>query len=296
MKVSIIIRALNEEIHLEKLLLGIFSQETDFEFEVILVDSGSTDQTIEIAKAFPVKFVHIKPEEFSFGYALNQGIHVASGEIMVFISAHCYPVNNQWVTELVRPFENKKVALVYGMQRGNSKNNYSEHQIFKKWFPEYSDFNQAHPFCNNANAAILKGLWEKKQYDEKITGLEDLHWSKYMVDFGYTIVYKAEAKIIHVHEETYKQIFNRYKREAIVYRSIFKETFSFFIFIRLVIMNVFSDYCHAVGDKVFFKNILNIPLFRLSQFWGTYKGYIHKNKISSELRQIFYYPVKRKNK
>ncbi len=118
-----------------------------------------------------------------------------------------------------------------------------------------------------------------------------------MADSGYMIAYNAEAKIIHVHEETYKQIFNRYKREAIVYRSLFnEETFSVFTFFRLVILNISSDYYHAVGDKVFFKNIINVPLFRWHQFWGTYKGYTHKNKISSELRQNFYYPVKRKKK
>ncbi len=70
---SIVIRAYNEEKHIGRLLTGIF-QQTVKDVQVILVDSGSTDNTVQIASTFPVEIVHIKPEEFSFGFSLNQGI------------------------------------------------------------------------------------------------------------------------------------------------------------------------------------------------------------------------------
>lgn len=296
-KVSIVIRSYNEERHIGRLLEGIVSQEVDFDYETVIVDSGSTDGTLEIAGGFPVKIVHIRPGDFSFGYSLNRGIEAGSGEFMVFISAHCYPENEYWLQNMIRPFENEKVGLVYGKQRGAEITRYSEHQIFRKWFPDTSIPVQTIPFCNNANAAIRKALWEKVKYDESVTGLEDLAWAKRIREMGYRVSYNADAGIIHVHNETYGQICNRYKREAIAYRSIFKEeTFGFFTFLRLVVLNVFSDYYHAVGDGVFLKNFFAIPLFRLNQFWGTYKGYRHKNHISPELREIFYYPVKREKR
>ena len=69
---SVIIRAYNEENHIRKLLQGILAQ-TVKDVEIILVDSGSTDKTVEIAGEFPVKVIHINPEDFTFGYSLNRG-------------------------------------------------------------------------------------------------------------------------------------------------------------------------------------------------------------------------------
>lgn len=296
-RVSIVIRSYNEEKHIHRLLSGIRDQVTEWDYETILVDSGSTDGTLEIAGGFPVKVVHIRPGDFSFGYSLNRGIEAGTGEFMVFISAHCYPENEYWLQNMIRPFENEEIGLVYGKQRGNTVTRYSEHRIFRKWFPDTSIPVQDIPFCNNANAAIRKSLWENVKYDESVTGLEDLAWAKAIREMGYRVSYNADAGIIHIHNETYRQICNRYRREAIAYRSIFKEeTFGFFTFLRLTILNVFSDYSHAVGDGVFFKNVFAIPLFRVNQFWGTYKGYRYKNHISPELRQIFYYPVKREKR
>ena len=70
MKLSLVIRCLNEEKHIGKLLAGVMEQ-TVKDVEVVVVDSGSTDATLSIASRFPVKIVHIKPEDFSFGGALH---------------------------------------------------------------------------------------------------------------------------------------------------------------------------------------------------------------------------------
>lgn len=77
MKLSIIIRCLNEEKHIGRLLAGI-AEQTLQEVEVILVDSGSTDATLSIAEHFPTRIISIRPEDFSFGYALNVGCAAAT--------------------------------------------------------------------------------------------------------------------------------------------------------------------------------------------------------------------------
>src|SRR3990172_1973700 len=117
MTCSIIIRAYNEEKHLGRLLEGIQYQ-TLKDVEVILVDSGSTDSTVSIAEAFGAKVVHIRPEEFTFGWSLNLGIEKATGDFVVIASAHVYPVYPDWLESLLHPFEDEKVALAYGKQRG----------------------------------------------------------------------------------------------------------------------------------------------------------------------------------
>jgi len=218
--VSIIIRCFNEQEHLGQLLTGIFEQ-TIPNIEVIIVDSGSTDKTLAVAASFPVIIRTINPDEFSFGRALNIGCSSASGEILVFASAHVYPTHRRWLENLIGPFRDPKVGLTYGKQRGNEKNKYSEHQIFSKWFPEHSVHVQKTPFCNNANAAVRRSLWEMMHYDEELTGLEDIDWARRALDNGYYLSYSAGAEVIHVHDEKYRETFNRYYRESIVFYQLF---------------------------------------------------------------------------
>ena len=130
-------------------------------------------------QAYPVQILHIPPEEFSFGRSLNLGIAEARREFVVFASAHVYPVYPDWLERLLAPFADPKVGLSYGKQRGNSPTNFSEQQVFAHWFPDQSIPHQPHPFCNNANAAIRRSLWQEHPYDETLTGLEDLAWARW---------------------------------------------------------------------------------------------------------------------
>jgi rhamnosyltransferase len=290
MKISIIIRCLNEGKHIGRLLEGIQKQ-THQDVEIIVVDSGSRDETLTVARQFPTKIVQIKPEDFSFGYAINVGCAAATGDLLLFASAHVYPVHTDWLELMAQPFENKEIALVYGKQKGDHRNKYSEHQVFAQWFPEQSNANQKHPFCNNANCAIRRELWTQYPYDETLTGLEDLAWAKNILVQNYRIAYQAEATIIHVHEETWKNVFNRYRREAIALRLIMKnETFNFLTFLNLVTKNIISDWKQAMHDGVFLKEFFNVILFRMNQFWGTYRGYKQSYLLDNEVRERFYYP------
>ena len=287
-KCSIVIRCYNEEQHIEKLLKGIVEQ-TVKDIEIIIVDSGSTDATVSIASRYPVRILSIRPEEFSFGRALNIGCQAANSEFIVIASAHVYPVYRDWLEQLLAPFKDPQVALVYGKQQGNELTKYSEHQVFAKWFPDQSNWNQPHPFCNNANAAIRRSLWQSLPYDEKLTGLEDLHWAKQAQQLGYKIAYTADAPIVHVHDESFVRIYNRYRREAIALKQIFpQEHFHLWDLTRLFLGNTISDFYHAWHDGVISFNLSKIFLFRLMQFWGIYRGF--HDRVSSQLKQTFYYP------
>lgn len=296
MKCSMIIRCYNEEEHIGRLLTGIMEQ-TIKNVEIILVDSGSTDATLAISSRFPVKIVSIKPEDFSFGRSLNIGCQHATGEFIAIASAHVYPVYKDWLEKMLQPFVDNQIGLVYGKQRGNEITKYTEHQIFAKWFSEISDLNQTHPFCNNANAAIRRDLWSQISYDESLTGLEDLDWSKKILSLDYKIAYVSDAEIVHVHNETFKKIYNRYYREALAFKQIFPdEIFRFRDFVKFTITNTITDYYHAWYDQAFWENLFSIPTFRFMQFWGTYKGFLQHGVITSEVKQTFYYPRKMEKK
>lgn len=291
--VSIIIRTHNEEKHIRELLERIFLQ-TYKNIEVIVVDSGSTDNTLKIISEFnSVKVLEIKKEDFTFGYSLNHGIRNSSGEIIVMISAHCYPTNSDWLFNLIEPFGNPNVGISYGRQVGISSTKYSEHQIFNKWFPNESNLKQYTAFCNNANSSIRKSVWEKLGgYDEKVPGLEDILFSTKMIrDTHYYISYKAESIVYHIHDETWYQVQNRYYREAISYSSIhLNEGFGILDFIKLSCINIIHDIRCLFRDKKSIKIIPSIFLFRINQFLGTYKGYKYTRR-NNELRKRFYYPT-----
>ena len=105
------------------------------------------------------------------------------------------------------------------------------------------------------------------------------------------IAYQADATIAHIHEEKWKSVYNRYRREAIALRLIMKhETFNFLTFVKLLAINIFSDLRHALKERVFFKNFLDILLFRSNQFWGTYRGYKQSYLLDNKVRERFYYP------
>lgn len=289
-EISLVIRCYNEERNINQLLSGVM-QQTMNDIEIIVVDSGSSDRTLSIVARYPARILKINPDEFSFGYSLNLGCQEARGAIIVIASAHVYPVYHDWLEKLLAPFSDPQIALVYGKQRGNESTNYAEHQVFAKWFPENGSMVQGHPFCNNANAAIRRSIWEQIPYDETLTGLEDIDWAKRAMVLGYKIAYAAEAEIVHVHDETNTQVYNRYRREAISMKRIYPgEKFGFWDFVRLVSANLISDCSQAWRDEVLWKNLKEIAAFRLMQFWGTYRGFALHGPVTNELKHRFYYP------
>lgn len=291
-KITIIIRCFNEEKHIARTLTGI-SRQTLNDTEIILVDSGSTDATLSIAAKFGVKIVYISPEEFSFGRALNRGCQESSGEILVFISAHCYPVYPDWLERLVEPLKDPAVALSFGRQIGDESTQFSEKQIFSLWFPGTSDYARKEPFCNNANAAIRRTLWEQYPFNEDLTGLEDIAWAKQVQEKGFKVAYNADAVIVHVHNETAEQIRNRYRREAIALKKIFPgESFTFWDFLHLFGRNILSDFRTAARERCFMGNIRKIVTFRYMQFMGTYRGFSSHEQVTPQLKRTFYYPGK----
>lgn len=287
---SIVIRAYNEERHIGRLLEGI-SQQTIQPLEVLVVDSGSSDRTVSIATRHGAKALHIQPAEFTFGRSLNLGIAESHNPFIVIASAHIHPIYPDWLEHLLAPLADSQVALVYGKQRGNAHSLFSEQQVFAHWYSEISQPRQASPFCNNANAAIRRSLWEDHHYDESLTGLEDLEWARWAMQQGHAIAYSAEAEIIHVHQETPRGVYNRYRREAMAFKRLFPhERFNWGDFLRLSASNIANDLRQAARQGVLLKSLGSIAWFRVMQFWGTYQGYRHPGPLTQELRKTFYYP------
>lgn len=291
---SIIIRTLNEDAYLQELIDSINKQEInkEDEIEIILVDSGSTDKTLEIAKKNKLNIVFIKKNNFSFGRSLNYGCEASTGEILIFISGHCIPKDSSWLKNLCYSLKHKDSDYNYGRQIGVDKTYFSEHQYFNKFFPKYERkffFNGF--FCNNANAAIKKKIWEKYKFNENITGLEDMYLAQQLKNNNMKVSYVPNAIVKHIHQENFKKIKNRYERESIALKWILPDIkVTFYDFLKIFFLYLVSDFSAAIKQKVFIKNFFSILMFRFAMSYGSYIGNNKSFSLTEKSKKIYYYP------
>lgn len=292
MRASIVIRTLNEAKHLADLLTMIGRQKTQgFDVETVLIDSGSTDGTVEIAQSFGARITTIQKSEFSFGRSLNRGCDFSTGDFLVLISGHCVPVDENWLQALCQPLMDGTVAYTYGRQIGDDDSNYSERRIFAKYFPETSKIPQDGAFCNNANSAVLRSAWEEFLFDEELTGLEDMELAKRMVAAGHKVGYVAEACVFHHHDENFSQVRRRFEREALALRSIMPEVhLSPLDVARFVVASTWGDWRSAKRNNISSTSRLDMLRYRWNQYVGSYKGNHEHKRLSREAKERFFYP------
>jgi len=292
MLVSLVIRTLNEEVYLKELLSAIVNQKLDsFDLEIVIIDSGSTDATLSIAQSFNARITHISKDEFTFGRSLNMGSDYADGDILVYVSGHCIPSTNQWLCNLVKPIRDGIAQYTYGRQVGRDTTKYSERKIFNKYFPTMSKIPQSDFFCNNANSAIARDIWSEFQFNEQVTGLEDMELSKRLCEQGGKVAYVAEACVFHIHNERWGQTQRRYERESIALQVIMPEVhINRRDMIRYIWASVISDSQAALRERCFKKEFFGIVKFRLAQYTGSYRGNHEHRVLSNKHKENYFYP------
>lgn len=293
MLASIVIRTLNEAKYLGDLLEVIARQETKgFEHEVVLVDSGSTDGTVEIAQRYGARITTISKQEFSFGRSLNRGCEFARGDLLVLISGHCVPVDQHWLQNLCQPLIDGTVSYTYGRQVGDDDSNFSERRIFAKYFPEKSQVPQEGFFCNNANSALTREVWESYQFDEELTGLEDMDLAKRIVADGHKVGYVAEAPVFHHHTETWESVRKRFEREAIALQKIMPEVhLRWTDVLRYIVRSVVKDWKSAARHGKLKQSFFEVVRYRVAQYVGSYVGNNDHRNISQKRKEEFFFPA-----
>lgn len=293
--ISVIVRTLNEEKYLDELLRAIAGQDldSDRDLEIVIVDSGSTDETLGIAERHQCRVTHICPEDFTFGRSLNRGAEFALGDILVFVSGHCVPANTDWLRHLIAPLQAEQAVYSYGRQIGRDTTKFSEVQVFQKYFPGQSRMLRGEFFCNNANAALIRSIWKDHPFDEEILGLEDMELAKRLVAGGRNIAYVASAPVYHIHDETWRQTERRYEREAIALQRIMPDVHvSFFDTLQYIFVSVVSDCRLAWKERCLWREIVGIVRFRMAQYLGSYRGNHEHRKLSKIRKHEYFYPRK----
>jgi len=287
---SLIVRTFNEGRYLDR-VLSAARESGPLLREIVVVDSGSTDDTLTIASSHGANIVHIEKAEFSFGRSLNRGCAAAKGEVVVFLSGHCIPSGSDWLENLLKPFADPRVAAVYGRQIGGEGTKYSEARAFEKYYP-MGQPSQGETFCNNANASVRRAIWNRFKFDEELTGLEDIAMGKKIVGAGFRIDYAPTAVVAHLHHESWPQVKRRYEREAIALRHIHPT-------VHLSLMEAGScfaaacavDCRWALKEKQFWTKLREIFLYRLHQFWGSWLGSRSHRELSAREKAVYFFPL-----
>jgi glycosyltransferase involved in cell wall biosynthesis len=196
--ISIIIRSKNEERYIGQALSAILQQDIDLCFEVIVIDSGSTDRTLDIVRRQGVRLYEIDARQFTYGRALNYGASLAHGEYLINLSAHCIPTNSAWMTRLVSCLRSDgRIAATYGGQVPiKGINPFEERSLLAAFTPD--EKGRIRPPFSNANCAIRKEIWQDYPFDEKASFAEDFIWSQ-MLPKVHEIRYVADAAVYHTH-------------------------------------------------------------------------------------------------
>jgi len=198
-KVSVIVRTKNEEFWIERCLNAIYSQNTKYDIEVVIVDNGSSDATLQRALHINnnIKVVHLK--KYNPSVSLNLGVRASTGDYCVCISAHCVPADSTWLDNLIEPLKDENICAVYGRQIPLLTSNPNDKRDLWLTFGLDDVIQSNDPFLHNANAAYRIEQLVKYPFDEKLTNIEDRSWGQTQINLGNNIYYKSSAIVYHDH-------------------------------------------------------------------------------------------------
>ena len=218
--ISIILRTKNEELYLEKCLIAL-KRQNFIKSEIILVDNGSIDNTLKIAKKYKCKIITY-PNSIKFNYsrAINLGIRKSNSEIVSILSAHCIPFDNYWIYNAFKHFQDPEIGAVYSRQLPTDSSSDKDLRDLFQVFRRETVYQQKDFYFNNASSFIRKKLWNRFKFNEKINGLEDLDWARKIQGIGNKIVYESNSKVFHFHGINQNTNLKRLKRHIQIIKKI----------------------------------------------------------------------------
>jgi rhamnosyltransferase len=218
--ISVVIPVKDGGQDLARCLDGIGSQVLDEEVEIVIVDSGSSDGSVELARDRGAVVQEIAAHEFSHGAARNLGARLARGELLVFVSQDAHPLDERWLERLTGPLrEDASVAGVYGRQLPHPGATPPEQYFLDFLYGEQPrrqraadtrELTMETTLFSNVNAAVRRELWERFPFVEDIIMSEDQDWCRRVLLEGFAVVYEPTAAVGHSHNYTLLGAFRRF--------------------------------------------------------------------------------------
>jgi rhamnosyltransferase len=210
-KIGVVIRTLNEAELLGTCLETLARQQSPYELDILIVDSGSTDATLDIARAHGARIYEIAPEEFDYSKALNLGIDRVEGDLVLLLSAHAIPVDEHWIDGMAAPFADPQVAGVAGRQLPWPDAPWREVLRLGRDFGTadrvFTTASDDEILFSNAVSCIRREVWLQEPFT--LPAAEDLEWAQRVVRAGWSIAYAAGAPAYHSHDEGPREMARR---------------------------------------------------------------------------------------
>lgn len=252
-KVSIVMRSYNEAWALKGTLPALRAQEYR-NWELIVIDSGSTDGSVEMFRAFkPAYLIQITPQEYNPSRVMNHGMRLASSEYVIFLNADATPQGANWLRPLVENLKAPKVAAVFGRQvpRPDCQAVYA--CDYERCFgPKRESASWGH-FFSMVSSGLRKDVWARRGFLETLQYAEDDEYTRWARGQGYEIRYVPESVAMHSHNYTAEQAYKRSFGDAKALAAYWQGQRGDFNAIRTLLMGWASDvrhdlrYCAAHG-------------------------------------------------
>jgi rhamnosyltransferase len=217
--ISVVIPVRNGGIELIRCLEGIARQRVREDVEVVVVDSGSADGSVERARRLGARVHCIPPHEFHHGRTRNLGVELARGETLVFTSQDAFAASEDWLALLTAPLEDDEIAGAYGRQLPHHDASPPERYFLaflygpeprRQTLTSTDDLTFEATLFSNVTSAIPRRIWAEFPYDEEIVMSEDQEWSRRVLRAGYALVYEPRAAVHHSHAYTLGGAFRRF--------------------------------------------------------------------------------------
>lgn len=215
---SIVVLTKDEQDNLPECLDALLAQLDHERDEIIVVDSASSDRTVEIARAYearPASCVRVDAHatNISFGAARNRGITLAKNDVIVMLSADATP-DPDWALALRRALRN--ADIVYGRQR-HAPTRMNAATVSRGL--RYHHFEAQVPglpeqYASNVNAAYRRLAFERVRFDEQAAGSEDVAFARAARLAGLRLVYAPDAIVRHKDVSDFRAEWRKHAREG----------------------------------------------------------------------------------
>ena len=283
---TVIIRSKNSSSIIAQTLKALFSQSYK-DFELLVVDSGSTDDTLKIVSNYEHKLIKIKPEDYHPGYVLNTAIEQSNTKIIVFLNSDTVMLNFHTLKTLIDKQNKKGVDAVFSRQIARPE--------AKPWVRK--DYETAFPNSSKAPdwmyyslplASMKKTAWKLIPFYTNAWASEDTKWGYDARSKGLNVVYEPKAVVMHSHNYNYKQIFNRKYVEGEADSYIFNKSYNIFNFAKQYISSIIHDTIYHLKSFEL-KELFTTYLRRFIYFYGYYKGCKNGNSLKNKTKQNITY-------
>jgi rhamnosyltransferase len=226
---TIVIPTKNGAADIGACLEAVHTQKDAGRFEVLVIDSGSTDGTLEIVRRYPVRLERIPPETFHHARTRNYAGDLAKGEVLVFLSQDAIPASDNWLAAFLSNFNDPAIGAVYGRQLPKAESGLERRSAFAVMYGgarivklpmDGVDLGHKYYHFSNANSAIRRKVWEVTRFPDDLKVFEDVGIAKRILDSGWSIVYEPEAAVYHSHDFPLDILFKRYFDIGVVYQRL----------------------------------------------------------------------------